>query len=340
MVLPEIALSIVLLVDALLLAEVISGLGQTNWLVWSVLHIVCSCLTAFFCLQFVRSREKWSMVSSAASSQTGLWGAVFVFALFIPGVGGLGMVLALVVGIHQSSGREYGQRFWQVTEVAELPFTSPKGRLPTRPDSRGIAEHLIYSSDDDDIYRKVLAAANIKASLAIEALKQAMRHHDERVRLTAYKALDGKVEELNQKIRDLELRLEDVEPDQRSETWLQIASNYWELVTLGGSEPIAREHLLDKATEYSIKAVAALSSNRNAHYLLGRVSLVKGDTVRAKVALQQSRNLGMPAEKVIPYLAECAYVERDYPAVNKLLSRLDPAVIAYPPLSHVASYWT
>jgi len=47
----------------------------------------------------------------------------------------------------------------------------------------------------------------------------------------------------------------------------------------------------------------------------------------------------MPDDKVLPQLAEAAYMQRDYPRVKELLDSLNPATKAYPPLSHVAEYW-
>jgi cytochrome c-type biogenesis protein CcmH/NrfG len=97
--------------------------------------------------------------------------------------------------------------------------------------------------------------------------------------------------------------------------------------------------LLDKASTAAIQAVATLPANRNAHFLLGRVSLLQGDTRRASVAFKRAQALGMPADKVVPYLAETAFMRHDFQRVRNLLRQLDPAIRAYPPLSHVAEYW-
>jgi tetratricopeptide (TPR) repeat protein len=206
-------------------------------------------------------------------------------------------------------------------------------------DSRGFSEHLLYSKDDDDLYRKILAVANIRTALSVSTLKQAMKHGDERIRLTAYKTLDKKVSDLNREIQSLEKLVNTGDTTESSNTWLQIASNYWELLTIERGEPVARKQLLKKASEAAIQAVSVLPINRNAHFILGRVSLMQGDTRRAKIALERSMALGMPGDKVLPQLAEAAFMQHDYPKVKELLNRLDPATRAYPPLSHVAEYW-
>jgi len=264
---------------------------------------------------------------------------VFSLVLFIPVVGIVGSLTALYYGIREGLLRHREPDYWQLTPRTELPYTGPARRLETRVDSRGFIEHLLYSDDEDDLYRKVLAAGNIKSSLSVNALKQAMRHDDERIRLTAYKTLDRKVTQLNRQIQQLEARVSDGGTVESSNSWLQIASNYWELLTLEKGEPVARRQLLAKASAAAIQAVAVLPINRNAHFILGRVSLLQGDNRRANVAFERSRALGMPADKVLPYLAETAYHRHDFARVRSLLSEIDPAARAYPPLSHVAEYW-
>jgi len=57
------------------------------------------------------------------------------------------------------------------------------------------------------------------------------------------------------------------------------------------------------------------------------------------LAFQKAKQLGMPTEKVTPYLAESAFVSRDFKSVSVLLESIDKAFLRYPPLKHVAEYW-
>ena len=265
---------------------------------------------------------------------------LFSLAFLTPFAGTAATFISFYYGFREALFRHHEPDYWQLTSRAELPFTTPKGRVATKVDSRGFVEHLLYSKDNDDLYRKVLAAANIRTALSVSTLKQAMRHSDERLRLTAYKTLDKKVSDLNREIQALEKQVSVGNTAESSNTWLQIASNYWELLTIERGEPVARKQLLIKASEASIQAVAVLPINRNAHFILGRVALMQGDTRRAKIALERSMALGMPSDKVLPQLAEAAYMQHDYAKVKEILGRLDPASRAYPPLSHVAEFWT
>ncbi len=334
--LPDLLVAACLLVAALmqavLLGELVSGqawLGTTVPL-WIALHGV-STLAATLCiarLLRVRRREAGFMVF------------LFGFGFLMPVVGSLAGYAALALGARYSRLRKRVPDYWIVTRRAELPFTTPQGREVTAIDSRGFEEHLMYSSNRDDLYRKVLSAANIPTALSVSTFKEAMRHKDERIRLTAYNLLDRKVTALNRQIQQLEKQVADGNSRQMSNTWLQIASNYWELLTLEKGEPVARKQLLSKSADAAIRSIVAMPINRNAHFLLGRVSLMQGDMRRANVAFQKAHALGMPADKVMPYLAEAAFMRHDFKQVRSLLQRLDPAIRAYPPLSHVSEYWS
>jgi hypothetical protein len=317
--------------QAVLLADLVGAqdlLESTS--VWLLAQVALSVITAVCGGQLL----------GASASAMPFYLLLFGFSLLIPVAGSMGSLAALAFATRQARLAHREPDYWTVTQRTELPFTTPSGRLLTRVDSRGYTEHLLYSRNHDDLYRKVLAAGNIKVSLSVAALKEAMRHGDERIRLTAYKTLDKKVTDLNLQIQLLEAQVSSGDTRESSNIWLQIASNYWELLTLEESEPVARRQLLDKASQAAIQAVSALPINRNAHFLLGRVSLLQGDTRRARVAFERAQALGMPTDKVVPYLAEAAFMRHDFKRVRKLVQQLDPAILAYPPLSHVAQYWT
>lgn len=345
------------LLDIMLLIDAATGFWIIESLaVWSVLHISIVITAAMLIprlllassvddepVQIVVDTDQDMSVaasSEVANTKVSLMVFVALFGLSMPGVGLIGIWLTLYYALEASQARSYTPDYWKITPVPALPYVAPLNRQLKPVDSRGFTEHLLYSTDDRDIYNKVLASANVRTSLAIDTLKQAMQHRDEKVRLTAYKTLDKKITSLNKQIQQLEKELAVDEEKASSDRWLQIASNYWELVTLEGAEAVARKQLLSKAASAAIKAVAVLPGNRNAHLVLGRVSLAQGDTRRATVALERAQLLGMPKDKVLPYLAECAYLEKNLPRVQRLLAGLDSSIVVYPPLSHVARYWS
>ena len=262
-----------------------------------------------------------------------------MLGLFIPIVGGIGVAVTFLIGGYIANRRVEEEIYWQETDSIELPFVTPSGRKVSKYDSRGFAEQLMYSSDNDDLYRKVLAASNVKASLSISLLKKAVEHPDDRIRLTAYQTLDRKVTGLNREIQRLEDQSRTQKGQNKCNTWLQIASNYWELLTLEKGEEVAQKQLLRKAKAAAEKAIEIQPENRNAHFTLARTSLMARDTDTATKSFKRALELGMAAEKVKPYLAEAAFEKKDFKQVVEHLDDIDDAFKLYPPLSHVAAYW-
>ena len=260
-------------------------------------------------------------------------------ALAVPVVGGPGIVICLLAGTWFANNRETEDVYWHITDNIDLPFVTPIGRKVAAYDSRGFLEQLMYSENTDDLYKKVLAASNIKAALSVSLLKKAVEHPDDKIRLTAYQTLDSKVTGLNREIQRLEVIARNQKGRDSANTWLQIASNYWELLTLEKGEAVTRKQLLKKAAVAARKAIEIQPSNRNAHFTLGRTALMQNDLETADDAFKQAAALGMPSEKILPYLAEVSFNKRDFGRVAHYLNNVDDAFKVYPPLSQVSGYW-
>ena len=264
-------------------------------------------------------------------------------AAAMPFVGAFGLGLALLRAT-SGAGTDRGEAsWWRTIEPVALPFTAPAHRPVPRHDRRGLGEQLRHSDDLDTLYRRVLAAASMRDALSIGALKTAVAHPDDRIRLSAYQTVDTKVTALNVEIQRLEAAIDRLDETaaarERSNAWLQVATNYRELLTLEEGEPVARRQLLSRARAAAGRAVAALPTNRNAHYTLGRLALLEGDLACADAALGRAIELGMSPDTVAPRLAESAFAARDFARVAALLEAVSPAHRAHPPLRQVAEYW-
>ena len=300
-------------------------------LLWLGLHVLSSVAIAAAIALIARNMIKGSVVGAAVLT--------LVIGLAIPVVGALGFALAFLIGTHFANTRNEDDVYWQLTDNIDLPFTSPIGRKVSKYDSRGFVEQLMYSENNDELYKKVLAATNIQAALSVGLLKRAVQHSDDKIRLTAYQTLDRKVTGLNREIQRLEDKASTQIGLDKSNTWLQIASNYWELITLEKEEPVARKQLVGKAAIAAQKAIDIQPDNRNAHFTLGRALMMQNKAEEAGEAFKHALHLGMPKEKVMPYLAETAFNKREFGLVPEYLAVIDDAFKAYPPLKHVAGYW-
>jgi len=120
---------------------------------------------------------------------------------------------------------------------------------------------------------------------------------------------------------------------------LQIAHNYWELLTLEEDEPVAREELLAKAEEHALQAILLAPKNVNAHFILGQISLKQNNNDKAITALERSVALGIPKDKALPYIAEALFKLRNFKRLRRTLDDISPAFRSYPPLSNVIEFW-
>jgi len=264
---------------------------------------------------------------------------LFLMSTFVPFVGAAGCWLSITFGAIMAQHRHKENVFWQYTDNTELPFATPVGRSVPQLDNRGFIEQLAFDTDTEKLYNKVVASQHIRDSQSGPVLKSAVKHSNERIRLVAYQMLDKKTSALNKEIQRLSTEAQKSTGLAKSNIHLQIASNYWELLTLEDDEPVAREQLLDNAEDHANQAIEHQRNSINAHFLLGRIYLKQDLPAKAARAFEQAQTHGMSKDKVIPFVAEAAFVERDFEKLRNLLSELDPAFKSYPPFSNVVEYW-
>lgn len=326
-------LLLALAVDLVLSAELIGSISTNITLpVWLLCHALASVLATVAIVAMVGGvvpGRRWPLRLF-----------IFSFCFFIPFAGGVGIAAAVLLGATFANSRYRVPEFWQFTRNIDLPYTAPLNRQPARLDSRGMVEQLMFEEETDQIYKKVLASRNIRNTESATILKTAVGHSNERIRLSAFQALDKKVSSLNRAIQRLERETERSSGEGQANTYLQIATNYLELLTLEDDEPIARAQLLTKAAAAALESIHISSANPNAHFTYGKITLLQHDTDKANAAFSHAVKLGMSEDKVLPYLAESAFKARDLAEVKNTLERMDAAFTRYPPLRQVAEFWT
>ncbi len=296
-----------------------------------VVHVVAS-LIAALCIAVLLNK----LIPGRRTLLTAL---LFLTSVFIPFLGAAGCWLSMTFGAIMAQHRHKENVFWQFTDNADLPFAAPVGRALPKLDSRGFIEQLTFDDNAEKLYNKVVASRHIRDSQSGPILKAAVTNKNERIRLVAYQMLDKKVSSLNKEIQRLEAEARRSSGIAKSNIHLQITNIYWELLTLEGDEPVAREQLLLKAEGHATEAVQLQPGNVNAHFLLGQIALKQGATGMATTAFENAQKHGMSKDKVIPYIAEAAYEERNFTKLRNVLRELDPAFRSYPPFSNVVEFW-
>ena len=326
------ALCIALLAEFALIAQLVANTGfNLTTDQWVVAHLLASILAGIAtCLILTRlvpgTRLPLILFFSSIS-------------FFMPFIGAAGAWLAVHFGAILSHGRHKENVFWHYTSNADLPFAAPIDRPLPKLDSRGFMEQLLFDKETDQIYNKVAATRHIRDSQSAPLLKTAVGHENERIRLVAYQLLDKKINRLNKEILRLESDARRASGTGKSNIHLQIANNYWELLTIEEDEPVARRELLSKAENHAAQALAIAPGNVNAQFVLGQIYLKQNENDKANKAFMRAVELGMSKDKVLPYIAEAAFVKRDFKLLRSTMKAIDPAFKSYPPFSQVIEFW-
>lgn len=325
-------LLIALGVELVLAAQLLTDLGLSITRdIWLIAHAAASILAAICIASMLKK-----LVPGKRLPLILLFASI---SIFMPFIGALGSWLAVTFGAVLAHGRHQDNEFWQFTSNADLPFAAPINRPLAKLDSRGFVEQLAFDTETEKLYNKVAAAKHIRNSQSAPVLKSAVGHSNERIRLVAYQMLDKKVNNLNREIQRLESDARVSEGTGKSNIHLQIANNYWELLTLEDDEPIAREELLRKAASQAGQALAIEPRNVNAHFTLGQIYLKQGETEFATKSFERAIELGISPDKALPYIAEAAFKSRNYKKVRETLAAVSPSFRTYPPMSNVIEYW-
>jgi len=326
------ALCIALIAEFILIAQLVANTGfelTTNQ--WVLAHLLASVLagvaTSLILTNLVPGR-RLPLIAFFSS-----------LSFFMPFIGAAGGWLAVHFGAILAAGRHKENEFWQFTSNADLPFAAPIDRPLPKLDSRGFMEQLMFDKETDQLYNKVAATRHVRDSQSAPLLKTAIGHDNERIRLVAYQMLDKKINRLNKEIQRLEAEAKMASGAGKSNIHLQIANNYWELLTIEEDEPVAREELLIKAEGHAAQSLELAPGNVSAQFVLGQIYLKQKETEKAELAFNHAIGLGMSRDKALPYIAETAFLRRDFKKLRSTLKNISPAFKTYPPFSQVIEFW-
>jgi hypothetical protein len=196
---------------------------------------------------------------------------------------------------------------------------------------------------------RVAASERLSALAAIQSmstrttgslLRELLADPIEDVRLVAYGTLDRAENEIMQQIFRTTQMLESASGDgERHAVHRRLAELYFELVYQNLVQDAVYRHTLDQVDHHALAALEADDTDAALWLIRGRVALVKGQPNEAGLYIDRAEALGFPRERLVPWLAESAFVLGDYARVRQLLdSRGSTATL--PVLKPVVHYWS
>jgi tetratricopeptide (TPR) repeat protein len=187
--------------------------------------------------------------------------------------------------------------------------------------------------------RALVALSNVPARLASPLLRDLLADPAEDLRLLAYGMLDGQEKKLNGAIHaQLQARQNAASEAARAAAAAKLAGLYWELVYQGLVQGDLRRHACEQGLRHAAQALAANPEDAALYFLQGRLLHEDARPDEARVAYREALGLGLPANRVVPYMAELAYDEGDFEEVRNLLGVLR-AWPDMPRLAPVVNFW-
>lgn len=231
----------------------------------------------------------------------------------LPVVGIIGTMCSLVIALYLP--RKTNNVTWenaQKTSLSHIPGTHEVADFGIG----ALREILIYDKDPKRHFLAISAIRNLPQKDAVPLLQLAIKNLSDDVRLLAYASLENIETEINESIALLKKRFEHKATSMKA---YEIAQQYWELCYLGIAEGVLLEHYLAQAERYLIKA-NQLNESASTNLLLGRVFLKQNRPSEASFVLNKAKEGNLMSKQVTPYLAEAAYMSRDYYTVRQLLT--------------------
>lgn len=262
---------------------------------------------------------------------------LFALAFFVPFFGIPGLLAGLLLGLYLPR-RETPEPYMAI-DIPDLPYKPLSVNPQPLYGSGGLIGVLRNAPSPERRIRAVMATRQLREQDAIPILRIALRDRVDDVRLLAYSLLDRMEQKINEQIKSLLDELEGATGMAAARLHEQLAHQFWELAYLGLASGDVYVHVLQQALQHFGQALALLPRDAALWFQKGRVLLRLGRPDEAEEAFRQALRFGMSETDVNPYLAETAYLERDWRRVRTLMEQLPLAVRAEPPLSMLAQYW-
>lgn len=227
-------------------------------------------------------------------------------------------------------------------ESLQLPVFDPHQRPQSGFKQAGLRSFLANSAAPINARIGAMTALQyVSGRVSTPLLRDVLSDPSEDIRLLAYGMLDSQEKRINRAI-DEELKSL-ANPTHSERTRLEITQRlsdlYWEPVYQGLAQGDLRDYAIAESLRYCETVLASDPDNAPLRLRQGRLRHETGDIDGAGIAYQHALALGLPATRVLPYLAELSFERRDFRATARLMNELSNWA-ALPRLRPVIDYWT
>lgn len=220
--------------------------------------------------------------------------------------------------------KKYGKDFYpiEVNTYHDVEY-SRKNPIKTVAYGTGWADIRLNSSKFSQDERKQ-ALQSISRGLPKDAnliYSKLVSDDLEELRICSFSMLEIQQDYLQSKINLLLKKHQDnTDPKKKAFLAKLLALLYWELVYRNLSDQEFRSILLERSSYFANQSLAVLSDDATLLILISKINIQEGKLEESLQNLKKAAAFQAPASKIIPYLAELAYENKDYKTVKQLLN--------------------
>lgn len=247
------------------------------------------------------------------------WLFIFCISAFIPILGFLAILIGLLVVPYLPSNA--ADKDFRAVRLPELDPHERHGVSAFR--QAGLRQFLNNERAPMDQRLKALVTLqNAPVRFASPLLRDLLAAPAEDLRLLAYGMLESRERKLNADIHAWRLAWQDATDEAtRHGAARRLSALYWELIYQGLEQGDLRRHAAEESLRF-LEPTLRGEPDASLHLRHGHLLHELHRNDEAEAAYRRAVELGLPAPRVQPYLAELAFDRRDFAEVVRLLGTL------------------
>lgn len=268
--------------------------------------------------------------------RSGILTLFFCFAFFVPLFGAVAILITMV----------YFRKFQYLGERDEF---SSVPLPPFMQEATGMAAGMGEGGAWSRLRTTALPrGARLMALMAVGSgsgfntsnfLQLATGDSDDEIRLLAFNLCERHEQKINLTITAAMEGLKTTSnPAERAGFCRTLAFSYWELVYNSLSQDELRDFFVEQSLKYLRQSQELGGGDPALSILLGKIHLVRHEHDQAGEAIRDALTKGASPSLVIPYLAELAFLKRDFTSVKSFLAQ-DSTLRLKPGIGPVAQFW-
>jgi hypothetical protein len=310
----------------------VTGTSSTALLIFFVLQIALSLLVMLVSMRFL------PLIYRNQPRPVAFY--LFVLSLTIP-FGGLIICIAVITLAYRFPLKN------KVSHIVEVKWPAFESALVERV-KHGSGSRMRMQLENRNApvavrMTALLAMQTIPKRTASPILREFLWDSVEDVRLLMYAMLDSAEKDVTQKIHVELQRLSKLSAEgnekRRYVVHAHLAQLHWELIYQNLVQGDIYTYTATQADFYAQQALALNAGNASLWNMRARLALARNQPEEAEQHLQRAAEAGFPSDRLLPFFAECAYLQKDYPTVRSALNAFENRS-TLPFLQPLQRYWT